>query len=123
MAYAVQADEARRLVVVTVKGTYDSKSVLEMVSAARENAQARGWHILYDMRAAHPGDMSSAELYWLPRRAPVLGHPEAARIRVAVIHPPEHAALAEYWETTFRNTGLQVRAFTEETAAVAWLRS
>ena len=123
MAFDVQAEEARRLVVVTVKGTYDGKSVLEMVTAAREAATARGWNILYDMTRATPGDMTSAELYWLPRRVPVLGAPEAGRIRVAVVHSPAHAALAEYWETTFRNTGLQARAFSEDAAAVAWLRS
>jgi hypothetical protein len=123
MPFDVQADEARRLVVVPVRGTHDAKSVLEMVTVARETALARGWNILYDMRAAQPGDMTSAELYWLPRRVPALGRPEAARMRVAVVHLPQHAALADYWETTFRNASLRVKAFTEESAAVDWLRS
>ena len=122
MSYDVQPDEARRLVIVTVRGTFDGKSLGEMVTAARVTASARGWHILYDMSAAKPGELGSADLYWMPRRVPALGVPEAARIRVAVIHPPDYAALANYWETTFRNTGLQAQAFTEKSAALDWLR-
>ena len=123
MSYEIQPDAARRLVDVTVVGTYDAKSVVEMVATARELAEARGWHILYDMRSARPGDMSSADLYWMPRRLPALGSDAAARIRVAVVHPAEHAALAAYWETTFLNSGLQVKAFAEEPVALEWLRA
>lgn len=122
MDFGIQADDARRLVVVTVSGSFDAKSVAGMVSRARELAVARRWGILYDMRAALPGGMGSAELYWMPRRLPALQAAEAARIRVAVLYPPDHAGLAEFWETTFRNANLQARAFAEESAALDWLR-
>ncbi|MGZ5080668.1 MAG: STAS/SEC14 domain-containing protein [Usitatibacter sp.] len=108
---------------VTVEGGFDAKAAFEMVSRARELSAARGWNILYDMKAAVPGDMSHGQLFWMPRKLPALREPSAAKFRVAVVHASPHAALAEFWESAFRNAGLQARAFEDESAAIDWLRS
>ena len=120
MSHEVRADEGRRLVLAVAGGRLEAEEVARMVSGARELAAARGWNILYDLRAVQPGAML-ADLFWLPRRLPALTAPGAGRTLIACLHTPQFADLARYWETTFRNAGLQARAFEDEAAAVAWL--
>lgn len=122
MPYDLRLNPGQDLVIAAMTGAYDGKLVAEMVASARDAAVERGWNIVYDMREATPGEMGSAELYWLPRRMPALATPQAARMRIAVIYPLAHAELAAYWETTFRNAGLQAKAFAEEQAAFDWAR-
>ena len=120
-AFDVRIDEVRRLVVAEVVGPIDAAVTQRLVARAREAAAESGLNILYDMRRSVPGDMSSAALSWLPREVPQLQGVAARRTRVALLHPPEYGALALYWENTFRNAGLAVKAFTLEEEAEDWL--
>lgn len=121
MPYTIGDDEARRLVVVAVRGADEAKTVAAMVAEARERSASRGWNILYDVRDALPDGVSSAELFWMPRKLDALRRPEARRTRVALLHLARHAELARFWEATFTNVGLQARAFEDEAAALDWL--
>lgn len=118
---SVRADNARRIVVASLTGDTTRQKVVEMVTAARGLAATHGWNILYDLTAASPRGISPAEIFWLPRELDVLREPQASRARIATLHREEHAEAARFWETTFRNAGLQARAFTEEGEAVSWL--
>jgi hypothetical protein len=104
-----------------VRGRFGASDLEPLIVASRGMAVARGWNILWDMREAEPGDISGAQLFWLPRRNPALTDPAASRIRGACLYPPAFAAFARQWETSFRNIGLQARAFEDEAEAVAWL--
>ena len=120
--FDIRVDDDRRIVVAQAHGTIDEKLASGMVVQAREAAVKSGFNILYDMRDARPGDMSSGALFWMPRQAKVLQGPEARKVRVALLHPTEYSAMATYWEDAFGNAGLRVKAFAEdEAAAVEWL--
>jgi hypothetical protein len=119
--YRIEVDEARGIIVAVATGRVEQALAMQMVGEARRLAMERELHILYDLRDAEPGDMSSGALFWMPRQMSVLQGVQARRVRVALLHPAEYAAMAAYWETAFGNAGLRVRAFTEEEGAVAWL--
>ena len=119
--FDVRIDEVRRLVVAEVVGPIEASNTQQLVARAREAAVQSGLNILYDMRRSVPGDMSSGTLFWLPRQVPQLQGVEARRTRVALLHEPEYGAMAKYWENTFRNAGLAVKAFTVEEEAEDWL--
>lgn len=121
MTFRVTEDDDRRLVRVTLEGTYDKAEIVAMVGEARKASAARKWPILYDLRGARPGAMGAADVFWMPRQHPALRAPDASMTRVAVVYPSEKGDLASFWENTFRNAGLRARAFTQEDAALEWL--
>jgi len=122
MAYEVAIAPDSTHVVVSVTGPVLLPEVTQMVTAARALSDSSGLPILYDMSAALPGNISKSDLFWMPRKLGVLNSPWARRVRVALLHPAEHVDNARFWETTFRNLGLDVRAFTERRDAIAWLQ-
>ena len=122
MAYAVALAPDSTHVVVSVSGSLTLPEVTEMVSAARAASDGAGVPILYDMSGATPGDISKSDLFWMPRKMTVLNSPWARRVRVALLHPAEHAENAHFWETSFRNLGLDVKAFTDRREALRWLQ-
>lgn len=120
MPHEVKVNEARHIVVARFEGRVHRAALIELATDARAAASASGLNILYDMRGAIP-DISSGELFWLPRQIEALRAPDAAKVRVAGLALPRHMESARTWENIFRNAGLQARAFTEESEAVAWL--
>ena len=122
MAFDVSLAPDSTHVVVSVTGSLTVPEVTDMVAAARSLSDRFGVPILYDMSAAVPGDVSKSDLFWLPRNLAALKAPWARRVRVALLHPAEHHESAVFWENSFRNLGLDVRAFTERREALAWLR-
>ena len=120
--FEIRVDAERSIVVARAHGDIDQALAVSMVTEARAAAEDCGHHILYDMREARPGDMSAGGLFWMPRQVKELQGPDAKRVRVALLHPPQFGAMASYWEDAFGNAGLRTRAFaTDEDAAVAWL--
>ena len=120
MPHKIEADAERSLVVAYLEGDATRVEVIDMIKAARTLAHARRWNILYDVRASKLR-MSSGEIFWLPRKLDVLRAPGAARVRVAILHHLQMTAKAKFWETAFRNAGLQACAFADKTAALRWL--
>ena len=121
MPFRLEDDPARRLVRVTFEGRYDKPEIEAMVGAARAASAKSGWNILYDMRAATPGAVGPADVFWMPRKHPALQGAAASSVRVATVHDGKQAEIATFWETSFRNAGLRARAFTDEAKALAWL--
>jgi hypothetical protein len=119
--YAIAFDESRGLVRVTVIGVVDANLAPTMVAEARAAAMDRGFNILYDFLQATPGNVGTGDVFWYPRKIPVLAGQEARRVRIAVLHRPEVAPLMAFWETAFTNAGLTARAFESEAQALAWL--
>ena len=121
MPYEIRLDAPRGLVVVTLEGALHAKDVAEAVMKAREQAVEHDYDLLYDMREAKLGDISMSDLFFMPRRLDVLKTSTAGQHRVAVAYPLGQEKFARFWETTFANSGLQARAFTELEAAYRWL--
>lgn len=121
MTFRVEEDAALGLVRVTVEGVFEVPEIDAMVGQARELASAHRWNTLYDMRSARPGRMGPGDVFWMPRELPALRGAEALGVRVATLHPAELAPIADFWENSFRNMGLQARAFLDEPQALAWL--
>lgn len=122
MEYKVRTDVARAVVVVTVTGTCTRTGTAHMMMEARAAARDSRLPILYDLRAATPGQLQKSDIFWLARTVPAAPNGAAGRPRVATLFPSEHEGTARFWEDTFRNAGLEARAFEEEAEAVAWLR-
>lgn len=123
MAASIRTDDARRLVVAQLTGTFGLEDVVALVKDARELAHARGYALLYDLSQATPGDISMGDVYFLPRRLPVLSGPAALKSRAALVYPKAFEYFARFWETAFNNMGLRAKAFEERAAALAWLDS
>ena len=121
MPYAIRVDEGRHVVIVEAVGMIDTATATPMVTEARATAAARAFNILYDFRAAVPGDLKTGDVFWFPRRIPALAKPEARRVRIALVYPEAQREFARFWETTFQNAGLRARAFEDEAAAYTWL--
>jgi hypothetical protein len=121
MPFHLEEDPSRRLVRVTLEGGYDKAEIEAMVERARASSAKNRFNILYDMRRWTPGAINIADMFWLPRHHPALRAAGAGSVRVAALHEAKLGDIASFWEDTFRNAGLRARAFTDETAALAWL--
>jgi len=122
MAYTISVAPEGGLVGVDARGELTLDEVAAMVTEARALADETGYPILYDMSGALPGEITKSDLFWMPRKLGVLNSPWARRIRVALVHPATHTENAQFWENSFRNLGLDVKAFTDRATAVAWVR-
>ena len=122
MSYTVSIAPEGELVGVDVQGALTLDEVAALVTEARALSDKTGFPILYDMSGAVPGEVTKSDLFWMPRKLGVLSSPWARRVRVALVHPPTHTEDAQFWENSFRNLGLDVKAFTERAAAVRWVR-
>ncbi len=120
--YTITIDTAGRMVRVLVSGVFDAEEAPRMTSEARRAAGESGLNILYDIREARAGKLESSDIFWMPRTIPALKDPKAPRVRVATLFVAAQCPLVEFWETSFRNVGLNARAFEDERAAAAWLR-
>jgi hypothetical protein len=121
MSYSIRIDAERRVVFVVVSDVFNAASAPQMTTEARNAAAASGFNVLYDIRCVVSGKLENADVFWWPRKIPVLQGPEARRIRAAVLHGPAHRAIVQFWETAYRNVGLQASGFEDEAAALRWL--
>jgi hypothetical protein len=121
MAHNIRIDAERGVVRVAITGAFETESMPRIAAAAREVAAANGFPLLYDVRGATPGDVRRQDVFWLPRTVPALRATGAGRLRVAMVYTGEDCPIVQFWETVCRNVGLQVRAFTDEALALAWL--
>ncbi len=119
--YTITIDTVGRMVRVLVSGVFDAEEAPRMATEARRAAAESGFNILYDIREARAGKLENSDLFWLPRTVPALKESKAARVRVATVYVAEQRPIVQFWETAFRNVGLNARAFEDERAAAAWL--
>jgi hypothetical protein len=120
--FTLRIDFSRGIVVVPVTGACDRNGMARMLAEARTASSVHdGLPIMYDMRGATPGDLQRADIFWLAHSAPALKDGAAAKVRVATVTPPGFRALARFWEDSFRNAGVDARAFESGDEATAWL--
>ena len=121
MGYSIRIDAERRVVLVVVTDRCDASGASGMITSARRAAAESGFCVLYDIRGARLASLQSTDVFWWPRSIPVLQEVAARRVRAAVLHGPEHRAIMQFWETAYRNVGLQASAFEDEELALGWL--
>jgi len=122
--YTITVDTASRIVRVLVSGVFDAEEAPRMATDARRAAAESGLdRILYDIRDARAGKLENSDLFWLPRTVPALKDTKAPRVRVATVYVAQQRPIVDFWETAFRNVGLNARGFEDERAAVVWLTS
>ena len=119
--YTLRMDPQHRAVVVVLTGVVDAEIGIRVTTEARTEAARHNFNVLYDVRAADVSEVRNADVFWWARNIPELTTAEAKRIKAAVIHTPDQRQLAEFWQTTYRNMGLQARSFEDEAAAFGWL--
>jgi hypothetical protein len=122
LPYTVNVDTAKRVVRVLVSGKFDAAEAPQMATDARTAAAECGFNVLYDIREASAGKLDTQDLFWLPRKVPVLKEPGASRVRVATVFVEPQRSIVEFWENAFRNVGLNARGFLDEEAAIEWLK-
>ena len=120
MEFKVHTDMQRGIISVTVTGVCTRTGTAQMMTAARAVAREARLPILYDLRGCSPGQLAKADIFWLARTVPAARN-SSGRIRVATLFPTEHDGTAQFWENSFRNAGIEARAFENETEAVGWL--
>jgi hypothetical protein len=124
MAYSIRIDAERRVVLVVVTNHCEAPGTVAapgMITSARRAAAESGFCVLYDIRAAQLESLQTTDVFWWPRSLPALQDVAARRMRAAVLHGPEHRAIMQFWETAYRNLGLQASAFEDEGLAIRWL--
>jgi len=119
--YTLRVDPQHRAVVVVLSGVVDAEIGIRVTTEARTAASRQNFNVLYDVRGADVSAVRNADVFWWARNIPELTTGEAKRVRAAVIHSAAQRELAEFWENTYRNMGLQARAFDDEDAALRWL--
>jgi len=120
--FTVRIDNTKGIIVVPVTGACDRSGMVRMANEARVAAQSAGLPILYDMRAATPGELARADIFWLAQSLPAPRDGNAGRVRMATVYPPGFGALARFWEDSYNNVGIEARVFENGDEAVAWLR-
>ncbi|HET7403651.1 MAG TPA: hypothetical protein VFJ62_17770 [Usitatibacter sp.] len=123
MDFTVRIDNTKGIVIVPVTGPCDRCGMVRMANEARAAAQSAGLPILYDMRAATPGDLARSDIFWLAQSMHVPRGGQAGRVRMATVYPPGFRALARFWEDSYNNVGIDARVFESGDEAIAWLRS
>ena len=121
MEFSVRIDLDRGIVIVDAVGALTRSGTVKMVGAARAaGASKGGLPILFDLRQASPGELSKADLFWMARNTPALrdGH---SKVRIGTLFPAQHGGTARFWEDSYRNAGLDARAFEDEEEALDWL--
>ena len=121
MPYTVSIDTARRVVRVVVTGIFDAEEAPRMTTDARKAAAECGFNVLYDIRGGRAGKLENADIFWWPRNIPVLKEAKASRVRVASVFVEAQRPIVEFWETAFRNVGLNACGFLDEEKAIGWL--
>lgn len=122
MEFSVRIDAALGVVVVAASGAMSRIGTGQMVASARAAGAAHGGlPILYDLREASPGQIAKSDIFWMARTSPGLGNGHS-HVRIATLFPAAFGATARFWEDSFRNAGLDARAFEREEDAIAWLR-
>lgn len=120
--WEIAPDSGDGYLVVTFAGTLTPDELGAAVRATLAEMTRRGCFTLLADCTALAGGHSIVDLYYLVDVVVATGF--AHKIKEAVVtsdltDPPENV---RFWETTARNRGIEVRAFTERAAAIAWLR-
>jgi hypothetical protein len=107
------------ILVVVFAGRVSESNAVAMVKSYFELVQAsRPKKVLADTRALR-GGLSSSSVYFLVRNLP---KPVPKAVKTAYLARGDQAGEAQFLETTAHNAGVELKAFVDREAALAWLR-
>jgi len=118
MGYTIEYIAEDDIVQVTVIGTFNFDCTLDMTSDVIKQLSNNGSHrLLQDHRQASL-EMSTLEIFKLPRVAKAFGL--ASNTKVALVYDPEQKDY-QFIETTTVNQGYVLKIFTDIREAKIWL--
>ena len=118
MAYRIELVEEKEYLRATLEGAVSRAEHEEFRAAALTALKGAGWwSILIDVTGATP------EMSWADDFEYTSGHQAQLppRLRTAILHAPEAAEKFRFVENVALNRGVNMRAFVDEAAALAWL--
>ena len=123
--YKIYQDQNNELLRIDVSGTLNRSDFMRMVKDARERAYLDNQNLLYDMRTMElPEGILLSEILAFVRSHTSLNHERAGSLKSASLIV-RHLLSDEVWEVyqyASRNAGLQWQFFTEDQAAINWLK-
>ena len=108
------------VLVVAFTGRVTESNAVVMVRRYFDLVEAqRPKSVLADVRALE-GELSAGRVYFLVRNLP---QPVPKAVKTAYLERAERADEARYLEATAHNAGVELKAFVDRDAALAWLRA
>lgn len=123
LEHQIELDETTGIVICTARGTLNVKSA-QMISVANVTAYELGYSVIYDLSQTRLS-ATIVEAYQFPRnRAALFGEPNRIPKSIAIVYPDSQRL--EFWsfyETTSRNSGLNLKVFDSLSRARNWCTS
>jgi hypothetical protein len=108
------------VLVVAFGGRLSDSNATEMVERYFDLVRARRPNkVLADVRGLE-GKVSASQVYFLVRDLP---QPVPQGVKTAFLDHAERAEQAHFLESTAHNAGVELKAFVDPDAAMAWLRA
>ena len=119
MDFEISSSVEADVLVVTFGGRVGDANVIDVVRRYFDLVLAeRPKKVLADVRALE-GKASSGRIYFLVRNLP---QPVPKAVKTAFLDRAERAEEARFLESTAHNAGVELKAFVDRDAALAWLR-
>jgi hypothetical protein len=120
MDFEISSSVEAEVLVVTFGGRVGEDNVTAMVKRYFDLVRAeRPKKVLADVRTLD-GQLSSGRVYFLVRNLP---QPVPRAVKTAFLDRAERADEAHFLESTAHNAGVELKAFVDRDAALAWLRA
>jgi hypothetical protein len=118
--YQVLADDALKLVRITVQGDVPKSFEHEIITEGRKLATEKGYGILCDVREASD-QVTLTDWFHLPGELDVLKQAPTRGVRAAVLVAPDALEEYRFYEDVAANVGLMLKVFLDEQEAIAWM--
>lgn len=120
MEYDVEIDSGNQVVLCVCKGTLDLASAKSMTKDVRKRASDSDYGLLYDVTNVSLG-VGIFDAYFFPRDMENIYEDSTHRYGKAAIIYKADKEFWEFFETTSRNAGLDVKLFRQREDAIEWL--
>ena len=120
MEYDVKIDDRNQVVLCVCKGMLELASAKAMTRDVREQSFALGYGLLYDVTNVSLG-VGIVDAYSYPRDTADLYEDPRHRYGKAAIIYEGDKEFWEFFETTARNAGVNVKLFRKREEAIEWL--
>ena len=122
MEYDVEINKKNKVVLCVCKGALDLASAKAMTRDVRKQSFELGYGLLYDVTSVSLG-VGIVDAYSYPRDIKGLYEDHTHRSGKAAIIYKADKEFWEFFETTARNAGVNVRLFRKREEAIEWLSS
>ena len=120
MEYDVKIDARNQVVLCVCKGTLNLASAKAMTRDVRKQSFELGYGLLYDVTNVSLG-VGIVDAYSYPRDTAELYEDPRHRYGKAAITYKADKEFWEFFETTARNAGVNVKLFRKREEAIEWL--